>query len=391
MCFYNHLIKVKMKKLLFLSLFIFTAILFAQENKFVKSAQTENATILQKGKSKAWCSVCGMNLKMFYKTNHAAKLKSGTTKQYCSIRCLVADEQNIKEKTKNILVVDAKTEKFTDAKKAYYVIGSRVPGTMAKVSKIAFTKKEDAIKFKEKYFGKKIINFNSAYKLAKEQLKADNKMMMKKKEMKVYPKGEKLFNKTLKGKFNLPKVNSIAELKTVLKQNKNCKKLNEKQLQMLAVYLWDTKIHKHLNTNTQTAIENIPKDAKCPVCGMFAYKYPRWVAILKAEINGKQQTLYFDGVKDLLKFYFLPEEWGEYHKVKVSNIIVTDYYQQKKIDGTKAFYIYGSDVLGPMGNELIPFEKEENAKTFSHDHFGKKILPFNKLTKSIVFGLDEQK
>ena len=380
-----------MKKILFIVLILFTATLFAQENKFVKSAQTQNAKIIQKGKSKAWCSVCGMNLKMFYKTNHAVKLKNGTTKQYCSIRCLAADEKNIKNNIKKIFVVDAKTENFINAKKAFYVIGSRVPGTMAKVSKIAFAKKEDALSFKKKYFGKKILDFNAAYKLAKEQLKADNKMMMKKKEMKIYPKGKKLFNKLFAGKFELPKVKTIGQLKAALKQNEKCKKLNEKQLQMLAVYLWDTKVNKHQHAANTVEIEKIPKNAKCPVCGMFAYKYPRWAAILKAEINGKKQTLYFDGVKDLMKFYFIPEEWGEYHKVKVSNIIVTDYYQQKKIDGTKAFYVFGSDVLGPMGNELIPFEKEEDAKTFSHDHFGKKIIPFNKITQKIVFGLDEQK
>ena len=43
------------------------------------------------------------------------------------------------------------------------------------------------------------------------------------------------------------------------------------------------------------------KKDKCPVCGMFVAKYPDWVAQVRFT-NG--QTAYFDGVKDLCKFYF---------------------------------------------------------------------------------------
>ncbi len=379
-----------MKKILLFSFYLFAALLFAQENKFIKKAQTSNAVILQKGESKAWCSVCGMNLKMFYKTNHAIELKDGTTKQYCSIRCLAADEHNYKNHIKKILAVDAETEKFINAKKAFYVIGSKVPGTMTKVSKIAFANKNDAKKFSKKYFGKKIVDFNSAIKLAKEQLLADSKMLMMKKEMKVYPKGEKLFNKLFAGKLNIPKVKSIPELKAFLKSNKKCKKLNEKQLQMLTVYLWDVKLKdRHLQNNNSHILE-IPKNAKCPVCGMFAYKYPRWASTMEATFHGKKEKFYFDGVKDLMKFYFMPDAWGEYYHLRNIKIFVTDYYHQKTIDGEKAFYVFGSDVLGPMGNELIPFENEKDAKAFSKDHFGKKIIPFDKLTQQMVFGLDEK-
>lgn len=43
------------------------------------------------------------------------------------------------------------------------------------------------------------------------------------------------------------------------------------------------------------------KKDKCPVCGMFVYKYPDWVA----EIIFKDGTvLFFDGAKDLFKYLF---------------------------------------------------------------------------------------
>jgi nitrous oxide reductase accessory protein NosL len=33
-----------------------------------------------------------------------------------------------------------------------------------------------------------------------------------------------------------------------------------------------------------------------------------------------------------------------------------------------AYYVLGSDIYGPMGRELIPFEKEADAKEFIKDH-----------------------
>lgn len=41
------------------------------------------------------------------------------------------------------------------------------------------------------------------------------------------------------------------------------------------------------------------------------------------------------------------------------------------------------------GNELIPFEKESDAKTFKKDHDGLKIISFNKILEEEVYKLDE--
>ena len=42
-----------------------------------------------------------------------------------------------------------------------------------------------------------------------------------------------------------------------------------------------------------------------------------------------------------------------------------------------------------MGNELIPFEQESDAKTFLKDHRGKKIVRFDQVSKEEVYKLDE--
>ena len=150
-----------MKKTLLISFLFISALTFAQENKFIKSAETEDATFLQIGDTKNWCPVCGMNLKMFYKTSHALKLDDGTATQYCSIRCLCADKPNYKDHILETLVVDAKSEKLINVEDAFYVIGSKAPGTMTKTSKIAFSSKEDAEEFSTKFSGQKILDFES--------------------------------------------------------------------------------------------------------------------------------------------------------------------------------------------------------------------------------------
>ena len=125
---------------------------------------------------------------------------------------------------------------------------------------------------------------------------------------------------------------------------------------------------------------------KCPVCGMFVYKYPDYLA----QISFKDgSTAFFDGSKDMFKYYFNLSKYNPVKKASdIDFIFVTDYYNLTPIDGMKAFYVLGSDAYGPMGRELIPFEKEAEAREFLKDHKGKSILRFRDITYPIVKGLD---
>ena len=110
---------------------------------------------------------------------------------------------------------------------------------------------------------------------------------------------------------------------------------------------------------------------------MLVGKNPNWAAMI--EVQGGE-NLYFDGVKDLMKYYF--EKGKGFDK-----IFVTDYYKLHKIDAKSAFYVLGSNVLGPMGDELIPFENESAAKTFAKDHGGKSVIKFDEIKESVIEGL----
>ncbi|MGZ8546777.1 MAG: nitrous oxide reductase accessory protein NosL [Sulfuricurvum sp.] len=148
--------------------------LVAAEVKFQTVAPSE-ATLLQTGVEKQHCPTCSMDLVKHYKTSHAVKLKDGSYRQYCSIHCLVEEMEmgflrDKKEIVFEILVADTKGLKMIPANKAFYVIGSRIKGTMSGVSKYAFATKADAEDFKSTNGGK-IGSYDDAYKATMDDFK----------------------------------------------------------------------------------------------------------------------------------------------------------------------------------------------------------------------------
>jgi len=121
--------------------------------------------------------------------------------------------------------------------------------------------------------------------------------------------------------------------------------------------------------------------ARCVVCGMFVEPYPAWVAEVVLE---GAAPYYFDGPKDLFRYL---EERDKYHpgeKVPpVAAIFVTEYYTQQHLAAEEVFFVAGSDVLGPMGHELVPVAGEQSLQTFLQDHGGNKVMVYRdmKLTE----------
>ncbi|WP_415407054.1 nitrous oxide reductase accessory protein NosL [Sulfurovum sp. CS9] len=161
-----------MKKITFL-VSIFAALLFVgctdSSTATPKSSKARfqtvsagQATLVQTGKDKESCVICGMNLPTFYKTSHAAETKAGTKRQYCSLHCVVEDNEINKTDLVNLKVVDTNSLKLISVYKAFYVVGSSKPGTMTRTSKYAFAKKSEAEAF-AKEFGGKVMNFNDTY------------------------------------------------------------------------------------------------------------------------------------------------------------------------------------------------------------------------------------
>lgn len=134
---------------------------------------------------------------------------------------------------------------------------------------------------------------------------------------------------------------------------------------------------------------NMPKPGKqdtCPVCGMFVTKYPEWVATVLYK-NGHAH--HFDGAKDMFKYLLDMPKWAPGHKPEdIQSIGVTEYYGLTLINARDAVYVIGSDVLGPMGHELIPLEIREDAEVFLKDHNGLRIMRFPDVATELLKRMD---
>lgn len=124
----------------------------------------------------------------------------------------------------------------------------------------------------------------------------------------------------------------------------------------------------------------------CPVCGMLVARYPAWIATV---VYDDGHADHFDGAKDLFKYL---SDLSRYAPGRTEDGIravgVTEYYGLTRIDAHSAWYVIGSDVLGPMGHELVPFTTEVDAHEFIADHGGTRMLRFDEVTPDLLRDLD---
>lgn len=294
-----------------------------------------------------WCPVSGEKISEHLSTSYKAKLQANdTVRVYSSIYGLVTDMQNYG-------VYDIK--KYDMHSKRYLHV------------------EESELK--------------KSLEEAKKNLHVKIKLQTEVYKKRAYPMGEKVYEKRCPKDIDLEEFLEINELKEELAKRCDIKK--ENYLQATALYLWDVK--REGGIVAQQSKIHVDENEKCPVCGMFIYKYPRWAAQIFYKHGEHEHHFSFDGVKDLMKFYFDSAKWGDYKSSTIKNITkiaVTDYYSQKAVNGKVAFYVIGSDIYGPMGHELIPFESLADAKIFKDDHKGKKIIKFEDIKESDVYKLD---
>jgi copper chaperone NosL len=133
-------------------------------------------------------------------------------------------------------------------------------------------------------------------------------------------------------------------------------------------------------TAAQKPVKPSPQD-KCPVCGMFVSQYPEWYS----EIIFKDGShVFFDGSKDMFRYYLDIKKYSPSKTIDdIDSLYVTEYYGVKPIDGRTAYYVIGSDIMGPMGRELVPLATKEDAEAFTHDHTG-RIIRFKDVTRTIL-------
>lgn len=114
--------------------------------------------------------------------------------------------------------------------------------------------------------------------------------------------------------------------------------------------------------------QSIGEKASCGVCGMYPARYPKWQTQI---IFNDGMMVPFDGAKDMFKYLLNMGEFDKQHqRTEVAAIWVRDYADGGWLDGEAAFYVVGSSVMGPMGQELVPFATTEAAQKFQGKNGG---------------------
>ncbi len=120
------------------------------------------------------------------------------------------------------------------------------------------------------------------------------------------------------------------------------------------------------------------------VRNMKVYENPKWVAKIELQ-NGKE--LFFVSPKSMIEFYQHPGKWfdiGVKSEKDFKEILVTDFQTLEPVKAKGAFYIYGTNVISPAGDDLVPFDSYKAAEEFSKKHNGKRIFSFREVSSALI-------
>lgn len=130
------------------------------------------------------------------------------------------------------------------------------------------------------------------------------------------------------------------------------------------------------------APKSIPADARCPVCGMYPARFPRWAA---QTVFKDGASHYFDSPVDLIAFLQQIERFNKrYTQEDITVSYVTDFETGLWIEVGKAFFVQGSTALGPMRTADLPaFSARQSADAFTRKRNG-KVLTFMQVTPELI-------
>lgn len=117
----------------------------------------------------------------------------------------------------------------------------------------------------------------------------------------------------------------------------------------------------------------------CTVCGMPPAKFPGHNCQIWTTAGN---TLHFCSTQCLVNFNADPTRYVQ-EPVKTNMAWVTLFPDSMYESAFGAYYVVGSEVMGPMGREAIPFKLKNDAEEFVKANGG-RIVGFDQLTPALV-------
>ncbi|MDD3344023.1 MAG: hypothetical protein PHR87_10655 [Sulfurospirillaceae bacterium] len=144
-----------------------------------------------------------------------------------------------------------------------------------KYTSVAFVSREHALAYAKAHKAE-MVDFETLLHVTREGMAKDDVLMHTRFKKRAYPMGKKIYEKRCSA-IEPTDFMELGELKEALATELPCGLLDEERLQALALYLWHVKRRGDLG-EVEGKVE-VGEDEKCPVCGMFVYKYPKWARI----------------------------------------------------------------------------------------------------------------
>lgn len=139
---------------------------------------------------------------------------------------------------------------------------------------------------------------------------------------------------------------------------------------LLFTFIVLTGLSAHLYASQESGhpAQDIPADVSCGKCGMMPANYPQWQSQV---VFSDGSMTPFDGCKCMFGFMFNMGEYDTAHKAgDIAKVWVKDFNTGEWTEADQATYVVGSDEMGPMGKELIPFAQADAAAEFQKAHGG---------------------
>jgi len=136
------------------------------------------------------------------------------------------------------------------------------------------------------------------------------------------------------------------------------------------------------------AVENITakpiaEAERCPVCGMYPAKYPKWHSQI---VFRNSEHTSFDSAAEMFRFLNNMKKYDDKHvAADIAKIFVPAYNTGDWLDAKQAFYVAGSKARGPMGSDFPAFAKREDANRFIQKGCG-SVLGFEQITPALLNG-----
>ncbi len=126
----------------------------------------------------------------------------------------------------------------------------------------------------------------------------------------------------------------------------------------------------------------LDRSISCAVCGMIPVDFPG----AKAQIHYKTGEVdSFCCTQEMFTFYLQPDRPKNITAVFVNNMGKADWNHPERhwISAEEAHYVLGGDVMGPMGETLVPFLELSDARSYVEDHGG-KIVRFDDVEMNML-------